>query len=256
MSAKNVKVTVGMPTYNASQTVREAIESVLKQDYDDFELLIVDDASTDGTFDIVQSYRNDSRVRIYASKKNLGIGATRNRIVKLAKGKYIVPCDNDDLMLAGHLMRFSGFLDSHPKIGVVYGELLVIEVGKERQPYILGKDCNKVWDLLSNSINHPGSMIRKSLIRKVGGYDETVFSVGDWSLWLKLIEIARFQFLEGEIYYVYRRGPKSALRIDKQRLSDEMKLRTHAIKRRYGIQSPSKDVRDNFGNVLSLLSND
>lgn len=241
MTLKNeIKVSVTMPAYNAARYIKEAIESVLAQDYNPFELLIADDASIDDTFGIIQRYRRHPKVRIFTHQKNLGVGAARNRLIRLARGQYITPCDADDLMLSGNLKRLSEFLDLHPRFGVVYANVLALEVNKENQllqvPQVYGTDCRRVWDLNQNVINHPGSMIRKSLILKVGGYDETVYSVDDWSLWLRLAEVTKFKYLEKEIYYLWRRNPMSITRTDKKYGADVLKIIKETTKRRYGIQ--------------------
>jgi len=228
-----------MPAYNASQYVGEAIESILAQNYEPFELLIADDASTDDTFKLISRYKRNPKIRIYSNKKNLGPGATRNKLIGLSKGEYITPCDADDLMLPGNLKRLSRFLDVHKNIGMIYGDVLVLEVNKSgaliSAPGILGREPDQAWDLLDNVINHPGCMIRKSLILKIGGYDETVYSVDDWSLWLKLNEITKFKYLKGETYYLWRRNPKSITKTDSRRHSDVLKIVSEAIERRYGI---------------------
>ncbi len=241
----HLKVTVAMPAYNASRYIREIIQSVLAQDYDSFELLICNDASKDNTLKIINEFRTHPKVRIFSNKTNLGPGATRNKLSRLAKGQYITPCDADDLMLPGNLKRLSGILDADPHCGVVYANVLKLDVNKENKilkiPQVLGKNYKKAWDLMENAINHPGSMIRKSLILKVGGYDETVYSVDDWSLWLKLAEVTEFKYLEKEIYYLWRRNPASATRVDKRFSSDADKIIQEAIRRRYG-----KNLRTEF----------
>lgn len=227
-----------MPAYNASRFIEEAIGSVLSQNYEPFELLIADDGSTDDTLKIVKKkYKIHPRVKIYLNKKNLGVGATRNKLIRLARGKYITPCDADDMMLPGNLKRLSQILDTQPKIGAVYADCLVLETNRHdnlsASPYILGKDHQKTWDLIDNSINHPGSMIRKSLIFKVGGYNEEVYSVDDWDLWLKLAEMTQIEHLKGEIYYVWRRNPRSLTNTDKKWKKDTWKILLEAVKRRY-----------------------
>ncbi len=226
----------------ATSSSKLAIESVLAQDYDSFELLIVDDASKDDTVKMIQKYRRHPKVRIYFNPKNLGVGATRNKLVHLAKGEYITPCDGDDLLLPGNLKRLSEILDSYPRFGVVYASVLVLDVDKENKilkiPQIRGKNYKKAWDLMENVVNHPGSMIRKPLILKVGGYDETVYSVDDWSLWLRLAEVTKFKYLENEIYYLWRRNPMSVTRVDRKFASDADKIIQEAIQRRYGKNLP------------------
>lgn len=231
-----------MPAYNASRFIREAIESVLLQDYDNFEFLIIDDSSTDDTWEIVQGYKNLPKVRIYRNKENLGVGATRNRLLRLARGQYISSCDADDIMLRGNLKTLSRYLDTHSNVGVVYSDILVMERDNKdrilKPPYIDGKDCNKSWDLIEEDslINHGGSMIRKSLMLKVGGYEEIVYSIDDWGLWFKLVEITKIKYLKGEVYYVWRRHPKSLTRTDKRWQADRSKIIGNAIKRRYGFK--------------------
>lgn len=229
-----------MPVHNAGLFIKEAIESILQQNYEAFELLIADDGSTDHSFKIMNHYKTHPKVRIYSNGKNLGAGATRNKLIRLASGKYITPCDADDLMLPGNLARLSKLLDTNSNVGAVYADFLVLEMDQDKKvlaaPHVLAPDPRKIWDLLDNPINYGGSMIRKSLILKVGGHDEEVYSIDDWDLWLKLAEMTQIKHLTGEIYYVWRRNPKSLTRTDKRWLQDSLKIRREAVKRRYGVK--------------------
>jgi glycosyltransferase involved in cell wall biosynthesis len=230
-----------MAAYNASRFIKEAIDSVLSQDYDGFELLIMDDCSEDDTFDIIKKYKNHPKVKIYRNRKNLGVGATRNKLVRLSKGQYITPCDADDIMLPENLKTLGKFLDTHPDVGVVYADILIMEMDRKgktlKAPHIfLDRDINETWDLINDAVNHPGSMMRKSIILKVSGYDETVYSVGDWALLLKLAEVTKFKYLKDRVYYIYRKHPKSLTRTDKRYNSDSFKIVSDAIKRRYDFE--------------------
>ena len=237
MSAYNV--TVGMPVHNARYFITDAIASVLSQDYKKFELIIVDDASTDGTAAILNNYRKIPNIRIVTNKKRLGRSASRNIIIKLSKGRYLSACDADDLMLQGNLRVLSGYLDRHPDVGVVYGDMKVVKLdrkGKIMGPAkIRGRDCNHTWDLFDNAVNHPGSMLRKSEVLKAGGYDETVSYVDDLSLWLKMAEITRFKYLAGKVYYVWRRHPHShsMKTLTSRDRKDLRRIRFEAVRRRY-----------------------
>jgi O-antigen biosynthesis protein len=233
-----MKVTVAMPAFNAAAYIDEAVESVLAQDFDEFEVAIVDDGSTDDTWSRLRKYAKHPHVRLFRNRRNLGAGRTRNRLVSLAHGEYVTPCDADDLLLPGALKRLSGYLDAHPRIGAVYGDILELMTDRARivtrPPMICGKDHRSTWDFIENAVNHAGSMIRKSLIAEVGGYDESVYSVDDWSLWLKLAEVTRFHYLRGEIYYVWRRHPGSLTQTDPNWDADVERIRMEAIQRRYG----------------------
>jgi len=240
----DIKVTVAMPAYNAAKYIQEAIESILSQDYEAFELLIMDDCSRDNTWKVLQRYKKHPRVRLFKNRKNLGVGRTRNKLVRLARGIYITPCDADDIMLSGNLKRLSNFLDGHKKYGAVYADMLVLETKRGRllrPPYVVKINETFKWDLLQNLVNHPGSMIRKDLVIKVGGYDETVYSIDDWDLWLKLAEITKIKYLKGEIYYVWRRHPGALSCIGERRWQKECNMiLVRAIKRRYGPTQPLK----------------
>ncbi len=231
-----VKVSVIMPVYNAAPYVEEAIESVLGQHFDAFELVVGDDGSTDGTAAVLRRYARHPRVRVLTHPMNRGAAATRNALLREARGVYATPCDADDLMLPGNLRRLSGFLDAHPEIGVVYGDLLVLELGLDDEllgsPSIIGADCNRTWDLVENVVNHGGSMSRRELLLRAGGYDEGVYSVDDWSLWLKVAELTRIHYLAGEVYYVWRRHPRSMTRMETRYDRDVARIRRAAAQRR------------------------
>jgi glycosyltransferase involved in cell wall biosynthesis len=234
----DLKVTVAMPAYNVEAFVDEAIRSVLAQRGSLFELIITDDGSSDGTWGRIRTYRSDPRVRVLRNPRNAGQGATRNRMTRLARGTYLVPCDADDIMLPGALARLSAYLDGNPAAGAVYADLLEIRTDARGRvtepPRICGVDHRKTWDLVENVINHPGSMIRTRLVGAVGGYDEAVYSIDDWTLWLKLAEVTKIAYLPGEIYYVWRRRPSSVTKTDTGRLRDVRRVRMEAIRRRYG----------------------
>jgi glycosyltransferase involved in cell wall biosynthesis len=211
-------VSIIMPAYNVVKYVREAIESVITQRFDSFELLVADDGSSDGTRAVIDEYAGRPKVRISHNKVNSGAAATRNRLLREALGTYVTPCDADDLLLPGNLRRLSTYLNDHPDAGVVYADVLSLRIDDHdelmEQPIVCGADCTKTWDLFENVVNHGGSMSRRDVLLAAGGYDEDVYSVDDWSLWLKVAEIARIHYLPGELYYLWRRHPTTMTRTD------------------------------------------
>ncbi|HTL71039.1 MAG TPA: glycosyltransferase family A protein [Candidatus Eisenbacteria bacterium] len=232
------RVTVGMPVHNARPYVAAAIESVLAQDHPSFELVIVDDGSTDGTAGVLQRYRDRPGVRIVSNKKRLGRGRSRNLITRLSRGIYLSPCDADDVMLPGNLKTLGRYLDRHPDVGAVYADVRMETVDRRgrvlKQNGIRGRDCNRTWDLFDYAVNHPGCMMRKSCLVRVGGYDEKVAYVDDWSLFLKLAEITRIRYLPGRAYYVWRQHPGNVRKCTRRDLMDLARLRHEAFVRRYG----------------------
>lgn len=230
------RISVIMPAYNAGPFIEETVDSVLAQEGADFELLIADDCSTDDTRDRLRRCEEQPRVRVFLNERNRGSAATRNALLREAKGLYVTPCDADDLMLPGCLQLQAEFLDTHADVGVVYGDTLVIWLDDRGRltepPRIIGTDSNRGWDLRDNLVNHGGSMSRRALVEQVGGYDESVGSVDDWSLWLKMAEITRIHYLEGELTYVWRRHAASLTCVDPNRARDIEKIVRAAAARR------------------------
>jgi len=236
-----VKVSVTIPAYNAERYIAESIESVLAQDYPYFEVVIIDDGSTDRTPEIIKKYAKDKRVRIYR-QKNKGLGATRNRLIRLAQGKYLSPHDADDIMLAGKLKIQAQYLDKHPKTGLVYGKAgFIDENGKRIKSRDMkkiignfyGKDFKKGWDLLFSTVPFPSIMVRKKLLFKVGGYVPTLKHSIDIDILLKLAEITKFHFMN-RYFFKYRRHKNNLSRDKKTMDRETMMVKKKAIIRRYG----------------------
>lgn len=232
----DVEVSVVMPAYNAERFIGEQIECILAQDFDDFELLIGDDRSEDGTLGVAQRYAGSPKVRIVANDAHLGAGATRNRLNQLARGRYLTPCDADDLMLPGNLSRLRTYLEGHPEAGMAYASFLMLEADGDdrllRSPWLRGKAHGDTWDFVEFVANHAGSMMRRDLVLAVGGYDEDIPILDSVSLTLKLAEVAQLDFLVGEVLYAYRRHPWSSSARHPDWYSTFQKLVTAAMKRR------------------------
>lgn len=111
------KVSVLMPVYNGEKYIKQAIDSILAQSFSDFELLVIDDGSTDRSAEIVSSYR-DERIRYVANATNLGLAGARNRAIEAARGEYLAWLDCDDISLPRRLEKQVRILDSDPRIGV------------------------------------------------------------------------------------------------------------------------------------------
>ena len=119
-----VKVSVLIPVYNARNFLKDSVQSVLNQTFKDFELILLNDASTDDSVEIIKSF-SDERIKYYKNDKNLGISGSRNRLLDLAKGEYLAIMDNDDLSMPTRFEKQVEFLDNNPDVGIVgtWGEL-------------------------------------------------------------------------------------------------------------------------------------
>ncbi len=196
-------VTVMMAAHNAERWIAEAIESVLTQNFKRFELIVIDDGSTDRTAEIAGRYRCYPRFRFFQNERQLGIAPTRNRILGLARGRYVAVCDADDMMRPTLLERFTDLLDAHPKIGWVYADRLEIDAQGRFIGICRALPMNGVIEYKQNVMHHAGALIRRKWMLKAGGYDEAL-STEDYDLAFKVARHAKLAALSGEIHYLYR----------------------------------------------------
>lgn len=201
----NLKITVLMSVFNGEKHLREAVDSILNQTFKDFEFLIINDGSTDGTFEILKTY-SDSRIKIIENKKNLGLTRSLNRGLKIAKGDYIARQDADDISVNERLQIEFDFLVAHPDYAAVGSFIRVIdEKGQELSTIEKPITDEEIKDFLkkSNCIAHGSSLIRMSCLQDVGFYDETFTKAQDYDLWLRLSEKYKLKNIP-EYFYLWR----------------------------------------------------
>lgn len=182
----NPLISVIMPVYNGEKHLKPAIESILNQTYKNFELLLVDDASTDASLHIMQSY-NDPRIRIIKNEKNLKLIKTLNKAIKLANGIYLARMDADDISLPKRLTTQVAFMKNNPDVGICGTWVKTIGIGKSMlcKTPVSHKD-NVATLLFRCSLMHPTVMMRKNIIEKHGlFYDENFPHAEDYELWVR-----------------------------------------------------------------------
>jgi hypothetical protein len=181
-----VKVSVIIPAYNQADYLPKAIHSVLDQTYTDFEILVVDDGSTDETADIANAL-TDERVR-YIYQDNKGLSAARNTGIKHSSGKYLTYLDSDDQFLPEKLEVLVNVLEENPHFGFAAGQAIPIDeedipVG-EIFDVPLPDDSSQL--LLGNPLHVGSVMVERSWQEIAGFFDETLLSYEDWDMWLRL----------------------------------------------------------------------
>ncbi len=185
-------VSVVMPVYNGEKYLREAIDSILNQTFKDFELLLINDASTDNSEKIINSY-NDSRIIYIKNEQNLGLIKTLNKGLDLAKGEFIARMDQDDI---SHSERFEKQLiifKKNPEIGVC-GTWFTLFRENHKDKIIEHPEYNdsiKIGLLTSCFIGHPTVMMRKKAIENYR-YDVNYQAAEDFELWTRLIRVTQF----------------------------------------------------------------
>ena len=180
------QVSVIIPTYNRSWIIKEAIDSVLAQDYKEFELIVVDDGSTDHTSDVLDSSRNVIKV---LSQKNKGVSAARNRGIAEASGQFIAFLDSDDLWLPQKLSAQIEFFNQTPNALICQTEEVWIRNGlrvnpKKRHKKLSGMIFKPSLELCL--VSPSAVMIQRSLFDRVGEFDETLPACEDYDLWLRI----------------------------------------------------------------------
>lgn len=214
MNRKTPYVSVVMPVYNCPEYITEAIESILRQSFEDFEFIIIDDGSTDRTPEIIRTF-TDHRIRFF-QQENQGLAATLNRGIDLSNGQYIARQDQDDVSLPERLARQTEYLNTHSDCGMV-GTWAEIWVGEEKSERVHRHPCDNMTLqyelLLNNPFVHSSVMLRKSVFDKIGRYstDRNRQPPEDYELWSR---IARCYEVENipEILLVYREVPRSMSR--------------------------------------------
>lgn len=197
------KVSVLMAVYKTDRGyLREAVESILNQSFDDFEFLIADDCPEDDREEIVRSY-NDKRIIYFKNEKNLGITPTRNKLLDLAKGEYVAVFDHDDISLQNRLAKQVKFLDDNPKVGVVGCWYEKFPKHKLKKTYVV--DCQIKKNLMTAcAVLHPSSMIRKEVLDKNNiRYEQDFSPAEDYALWCRLLGKTKFANLP-EVLFKYR----------------------------------------------------
>jgi glycosyltransferase involved in cell wall biosynthesis len=180
------KLTVLMTVYNGEAYLRETIDSILNQTYKDFKFLILDNASTDGSREIIRSY-NDPRIELVALPENIGQIAALNRGLDMSDTLYVGRIDADDISLPQRFERQVEFMDSHPRIGVC-GTFAFTFGGKKsnRFSWPCTSEDIKARLLFECVISHPSVVIRKSFFDKYKlRYNEELGHSEDWELWQK-----------------------------------------------------------------------
>ncbi len=186
-------VSVLLPVYNAERYLAEAVESILRQSFSDFELLVIDDGSRDRSGQILQSFaQRDPRIRLLR-RENRGLIATLNEMLTLAQGEFLARMDADDLATPDRLALQVQFLQQHPQIVCVGGAFDLIDAqGRTVQAVPMPEQNAEIQQMLligRTIINHPCALIRRSALLQIGGYDPTMRTVEDLDMLLKLGEL-------------------------------------------------------------------
>jgi glycosyltransferase involved in cell wall biosynthesis len=209
----NSLVSIIIPAYNRVSYIDQTVDCVLNQTYQQFELIVVDDGSTDGTFEKLQAYGDKINLLTHEGHKNKGQSASINYGLSIATGDYIIVLDSDDFWELHKLKVQVDFLDKNPDVGLVYtngyctnaeGEVIY---NYHNGDHIEPNDANTV--LLDCYLALPvNSMVRKSVYDQVGGFNESYRAAQDHDMLIRIAEATKFAYLPDFLFY-YRRHSNS-----------------------------------------------
>jgi glycosyltransferase involved in cell wall biosynthesis len=236
-SSIDPKVSVVMSVYNGALYLREAIDSILNQTFKDFEFIIINDYSSDNSEEILKEYaEKDKRVKVITNKFNLGLTKSLNIGIKESQGRYIARMDADDIAYPERLQKQINFLENNLDYGVVGAFAKVInDKGESVDNFEYEETDREIKNSLIkwNSIIHPLAFMRKSVLNKVCGYDESFKYAQDYDLWLRLSKKTKFINLPEYLLY-YRISDKSITGSkNKEQALCAMRARWNAIKNGY-----------------------
>lgn len=218
------KVSVLTPLYNTDPVMlREAIDSILGQTFTDFEFILLNDSPENTELDKIVASYNDPRIVYTKNEKNLGISASRNKLLQMAKGEYLAIFDHDDISLPTRLEKEANYLDSHPDVGVCssWSE----NFPKKRIVKYPESSVDIKNALLSHcAMIHSASMIRKSvLIENNIRWEEQYSPCEDYMLWVRLMGLTMFHNIQ-EVLIRYRYFDENTTNKQKEKMADKGRL--------------------------------
>lgn len=202
-------ISVVIPTHNRAELLPRAINSVLNQTYEDIEIIIVSDGSTDNTSAIVSSYKQkDSRIKYIELMPGSGSNVARNTGIKASSGEYIAFLDDDDEWMPNKIEKQAQILDNDEQVGLVYTGVRIVYVNEHVEYNSLSRkegDLRKEI-LFDNCIGTTSTVIfRKCLIEKSGYFDEKLKALQDYDLWIRICQLCNVAVVPEELinYYNY-----------------------------------------------------
>ncbi len=227
----NPRLSVVMSVYNGERWLREAVESVLGQTLGDFELLVIDDGSTDGTLGILEHYR-DPRLRV-SRQPRAGLTISLNRGVRLTTAPLVARLDADDVALPERFVRQVAFLEAHPEAGLLGTGCHDVgpsgEIAATYRPPANHPEIRRAL-IRHNPFVHSSVMLRREALERAGFYDERLQVAQDYDLWVRMSRVTRLANLP-EPLVLRRLSPGRVSRSrDTERLRTELRIKGRALR--------------------------
>ena len=258
MLVNNPEITVLMPVYNDEKFVRFSIESILNQTFNNFEFIIINDASSDDTLKILEEYQ-DSRIKIVNNDINLRVPRSLNKGLSIARGKYIARIDSDDISVKERLEKQYLFLENNREFGLVGSYTEVIdENGKSIEFWNEYSEPEYIFYTLSfwNCLVTSSVMFEKDLAIKLGGFDPDYDRTEDYELWYKITRVKKIYIIP-EYLSKYRKnksGVTAKYSEEQLKNAENVAITKTKISRELLHYLKSVNKPDSLGKKLSLVS--
>ena len=205
MNKENFLVTVYITNFNYGKFIKQAIESVLMQTEQSFELIIIDDGSTDNSKEIIEKYKDLKNIRI-VYQKNKGLNVTNNIALRAARGKYIVRLDADDYFSPNALELLLEKLESDSMLGMVFPDYFLVDTQGEVLERQKRHDFDNEVKLFDQAAHGACTMIRVQFLREIGGYDESFSCQDGYELWVKFTSKFKVSNINEPLFYYRKHG--------------------------------------------------
>lgn len=235
MSKKSPLITVYITNYNYGKYIRNAIESVLNQSFNDLELLIIDDGSTDNSKEIIETYSGHENITIIY-QKNHGLNITNNVALKASKGKYIVRLDADDFFEVNALEEMKNILEKDNDLGLVFPDYYIVDSNGNVLSEIKRHDFDKEVKIFDQPAHGACTMIRTNFLKELGGYDESYTCQDGYELWVKFINKFKVTNINKTLFS-YRRHNNNLTNNENKILTTRSKIKD-AFVRKHDILLP------------------
>lgn len=199
------KISVYVVSHNYGRFLGDAIESVLRQHYENWELLLIDDGSSDHTPEVMQLYVNDPRVRVFKTP-GIGLPAAANLALRESRGEYLIRLDGDDIFDENILFVLLSYLERDPEFALVFPDYYLIDEGGEIFAHERRQKISESSHLMDMPPNGACTLIRKSVLESIGGYREDLGAQDGFDLWTKIRNTHRAMNVNLPLFYYRRHG--------------------------------------------------
>lgn len=236
MNTDMIKVSVYIPTFNYAKFIEKAIESVLRQTLTVWELIIIDDGSTDSTLEVIKKYELHEQISII-KQENKGLNKTNNIALRLSRGQYIMRLDADDYLDENALFMLSSTLDSMPDIDLIYPDYFEVDPDENILNLVRRKKIGEEVELLDLPAHGACTMFRKDILVQVGGYYEEFNRQDGYELWLRFIKKHKPYNLNVPLFY-YRQHPVSITKKQDELLDTRGQIKRNFVEKNLNGQIP------------------